>query len=66
MIPLGILESSKKESKRHIRVEVHPFDSNEVENAANNICLCETNSTRCVIKPRKNKVIKVKKVKRKK
>ena len=63
MIPLGILENSTKEGKTHVRVEVHPFDSNEVEKAADNICLCGTNSSMCVVAPKKKKMVK--KVKKK-
>lgn len=61
MIPLGILESSKKEGTKHTRVEVHPFDSHEIEKAADNICLCDSNSAMCAIKPKKKSVKKVKK-----
>ena len=68
MIPLGILEESKKEGKGSVRIQVHPFDSNEIEKAADNICLCGTDSSMCVVKPAKKKTVKkvVKKTKKRK
>lgn len=53
MVPLGILEKTTKEGKTHMRIEIRPFDGLEIENAANNICLCGSNSLKCALKTKK-------------